>query len=122
MMDLGAHPMYLIGWLMGKPREMSSAFTYVTGREVEDNSVSVMKYPCGAIAVSETGFVSQNSPYVLELYGTAGSLMIVGSDIKLVSGETNNEWVTPTDLPEALPSPIAQFVDGVPSSCFRQLG
>ena len=119
MMDLGAHPMYLIAWLLGKPTEISSTFTSVTGRAVEDNAVSVMKYPSGAIAVSETGFVSSNSPFVLELYGTAGSLIITDNNIRLISskskedGSTFDGWVIPSRLPDALPSPIAQFVEGV---------
>jgi len=116
MMDLGAHPMYLIGWLLGKPSEISSAFTYVTGHAVEDNSVSIMKYPSGAIAVSETGFVSSDSPFMLELYGTGGSLMIAGGEIRLISAKLGGEfggWVIPSNLPKALPTPINQFVDGV---------
>ena len=119
MIDLGAHPMYLIGWLLGKPSEISSAFTHVTGKEVEDNAVSVMKYKSGAIAVYETGFVSGNSPYVLEMYGTEGSLIINGKDIKLISAKSKNEgstfggWITPSVLPKPLPDPIDQFVDGV---------
>ena len=116
MMDLGAHPMYLIGWLLGKPAEISSAFTYVTGHEVEDNAVSVMKYPCGAVAVSETGFVTGNSPFMLELYGTDGSLVITGNDIRLISPKNSGEiggWVIPNKLPPALPGAITQFVEGV---------
>jgi len=116
MMDLGAHPMYLIGWLMGKPSEISSAFTYVTGHAVEDNAVSIMKYPCGAIAVSETGFVTSNSPYMLEIYGTNGSYVVTGNDIRFISSKNGGEvngWVTPSSLPQALPGAITQFVEGV---------
>jgi len=116
MIDLGAHPMYLIAWLMGKPAEISSTFTHVTGHEVEDNAVSVMKYPCGAIAVSETGFVTSNSPATLEIHGTAGSLMIIGNDIRLISAKTGGEyggWTTPKNLPKALPDAITQFIEGV---------
>ena len=118
MMDLGAHPMYLIRWLMGKPSEMSSAFTSVTGCAVEDNAVSIMKYPCGAIAISETGFVSGASPFVLEIYGTDGSFFVNGNDVRLTSNKItpNSEYsgfVNPTNLPPALPDVIDQFVDGV---------
>jgi len=119
MIDLGAHPMYLIPWIMGKPVEVASAFTYVTGRAVEDNAVTVMKYANGAIAVSETGFVSSNSPFMLELYGTAGSLMIIGNDVQLISSKVNEAaagfggWIKPGNLPQALPSAISQFVEGV---------
>jgi len=110
MIDLGAHPMYLISWLLGKPSEISSAFTYVTGHEVEDNAVCIMKYPSGAIAVSETGFVTGNSPTVLEIHGTDGSLVLTGNELRLALAK--DKGGTP-ELPEALPGAINQFVDGV---------
>ena len=115
MIDLGAHPMYLIAWLLGKPVEIKSVFTSVTGCEVEDNAVSIMGYENGAIAVSETSFVSANSPSVLEIYGTEGSLSIVGRDIRLYSSKLGlkgyNGWITPSSLPDALPYPGQQFID-----------
>ena len=119
MIDLGAHPMYLIPWLLGKPAEVASAFTYVTGREVEDNAVTVMKYANGTIAVSETGFVSANSPFMLELYGTAGSVVITGDSVRFISSKINEAagdvggWITPARLPQKLPDAITQFVEGV---------
>jgi len=114
MIDLGAHPMYLIPWIMGKPVEVSSAFTCVTGHAVEDNAVTIMKYANGAIAVSETGFVSSHSPSILELYGTAGSLQTIGNEVRLVSTQIKDgAWHTPEEMPKGLPSPIDQFVDGV---------
>jgi len=116
MMDLGAHPMYLIAWLLGKPSEISSAFTYITGHAVEDNAVSIMKYPSGAIAVSETGFVTGDSPFMMEVYGTAGSVMITGKDVRFISGKAGGDvggWVIPSSLPTALPDAITQFVEGV---------
>ena len=115
MIDLGAHPMYLIRWMMGKPAEMASAFTKVTGNTVEDNAVSLMKYPCGAIAISETGFVSARSPYMLEVYGTDGNLIINEDNVRLISNKANPEYpgVVIPMLPPALPSAIEQFVDGV---------
>ena len=112
MMDLGAHPMYLIGWLLGKPSEITSAFTYITSQPVEDNAVSVMKYSSGAIAVSETGFVTSDSPFVMEIHGTAGSFTIIGGEATLKSNNAPEDCVK-INLPEALPGPIAQFVDGV---------
>jgi len=113
MIDLGAHPMYLIPWFLGKPAEMSSAFTYVTDHAVEDNAVSVMKYKNGMIAVSETGFVSSNSPFMLEIYGTEGSIIVTGNDVRFISSKaTNGEWINP-ELPLPLTDAIAQFVEGV---------
>jgi len=106
MIDLGAHPMYLIAWLLGKPSEITSAFTYVTGNTVEDNAVCVMKYPTGAIAVSETGFVTGKSPFVMEIHGTAGSFVISGSEILQAPEGTGSP-------PEATTSAIPQFIDGI---------
>lgn len=117
MIDLGAHPMYLINWLMGQPTEMASAFTHVTGQNVEDNAVSIMKYPNGAIAVSETGFVSSPSPFMMEIYGTCGALIIQGDKISLSSRKIDNKeyagFITPAALPEKQKHPVAVFVDGV---------
>jgi predicted dehydrogenase len=116
MMDLGAHPMYLIRWLLGRPTEVSSTFTDVTGHGVEDNAVSVFKYANGAIAISETGFVSEGSPYMLEIYGTKGSLIVNNDNIRLHSSKLDtayNGWVTPGRLPAPLPAPVTQFVNAI---------
>lgn len=116
MIDLGAHPMYLIRWIMGKPQCISSVFTSYTNRTVEDNAVSVMSFGNGATAVSETGFVSSDSPFSMELYGTNGTLLIGGPDksVKMITGEKRETgWFEPADLPPALPSPLKQWVDGI---------
>ncbi len=76
MIDLGAHPMYTLNWFMGEPKSVVSMFTQVTNRGVEDNAVSVIEFANGAIGVSETGFVTTGMPYVLEMSGTQGSLMV----------------------------------------------
>lgn len=113
MIDLGAHPMYLLPWILGQPQSVVSTFTKVTGHEVEDNAVSVITFGNGAIGVSETGFVSQDDPFTLELCGTLGSLCIRGSQVSYSCSETKNQWVTVDTLPEALPSPQQQWVDAV---------
>lgn len=118
MIDLGAHPMYLSRWILGKPKSISSTFTSVTGKPVEDNAVSVIEFENKATAIVETGFVTSNSPFSIELYGTQGSLMISGPDSKLtfISNINNQEihgWIAPTQLPQALPSPIHQWINGI---------
>ena len=70
MMDLGAHGMYLAAWILGKPKRISAVFSHITGKEVEDNAVAVMEFESGATAINETSFLSSNSPFALELYGT----------------------------------------------------
>ena len=110
MIDLGAHPMYLLNWLLGEPKTIQSVFTDITGHGVEDNAVSVIEFEQGAIGVSETGFVSCYNPATLEISGTKGALFI-RDGVTYATEATGGKWVTP-ELPEALPSPIVQWANG----------
>jgi predicted dehydrogenase len=111
MIDLGAHPMYLLNWLLGEPKTVQSVFTDITGHKVEDNAVSVIEFEQGAIGVSETGFVSVYTPATLEISGTKGTLLI-RNDVQYATEETNGQWTTVEQLPEKLPSPIVQWANG----------
>lgn len=111
MIDLGAHPMYLLSWLLGEPKNVQSMFTNITGHEVEDNAVSLMEFDHGAIAVSETGFVSKYNPMTLEISGTEGCLLI-RNGVMYANQETGGKWVSVDQLPDALPSPIVQWANG----------
>lgn len=118
MMDLGAHPMYLSRWLLGKPSRITSTFNTLTGREVEDNAVSVIEFENKAIAIVETGFVTPHSPFSLEIYGTEGTLLIGGTDnaVRVTSNKAQSTfkgWVTPSELPKPLPTAIEQWVSSI---------
>ena len=112
MIDLGAHPMYILLWFLGEPVSVSSAFTSVTGKPVEDNAVSVLTYKNGAIGVSETGFVSRFGNYLVEVCGTEGAVRITDSETIWTGVETQGQWV-PASLPEASDLPIKQWIDWV---------
>jgi predicted dehydrogenase len=111
MIDVGAHPMYLLHWLLGEPQTIQSVFTDITGHKVEDNAVSVIEFEQGAIGVSETGFVSVYNPPTLEISGTKGALLI-RNGVWYATEETNGQWVAAEKLPQALPSPIIQWANG----------
>lgn len=111
MIDLGAHPMYLLNWIVGTPKSIQSTFTDLTARGVEDNAVSVFEYESGAIAVSETGFVSRYTPQTLEIGGTLGSLIVRGGSVQYATEKTSGEWVSPDALPEAMKSPVVQWAE-----------
>jgi len=118
MVDLGAHPMYLTRWLMGAPKAISTAFTSMTGRGVEDNAIATVEFEGGGVAIVETGFMTPASPNALELYGTEGSLLISGPEnrVKLSSSKLDMKfegWLDVTRLPKALPSAIDQWVRGI---------
>ncbi len=113
MIDLGAHPMYTLNWFMGQPKSVVSMFTEVTHRGVEDNAVSVIEFKNGAIGVSETGFVTTGMPYVLEMSGTKGSLMVHNDILEYSCEETGNKLVEMKDLPAAQPLPIDAWIQAV---------
>jgi len=116
MMDLGAHPMYLASWLLGKPTRISSMFNNKTPHPVEDNSVCTIEFENGAIAISETSLVSPMTPVMLEVYGTKGVILCVDDDVRIKTAESaakvEGGWIRPK-LPEALPHPVRQWLDGV---------
>ena len=111
MMDLGAHPMYLLNWFMGKPKAVSSAFTHCMVESVEDNAVSVIEYENGAIGISETGFMAVNNPFSLELCGSKGTLFAGGPD-DTVRYNTDDGWGTP-EIPADIKSPLCAWLDAI---------
>ena len=120
MIDLGAHGMYLTEWIMGMPVKASSAFTVscdlpeVKARNkdrVEDNAVTVMSFENGAIAVNETGFVSNYSPVTLEVFGEDGFVRMAGNSVVKCTSATEGKTVEVEIKPD-LPSPLVQFLTG----------
>ena len=110
MMDLGAHPMYLLLDLFGTPEAVTSFFTSVCGKRVEDNAVSILEYG-GMIASSETGFVSANCPFTLEISGTKGCLIWGGAAGKLMLD--TGEGMTQPALGAPLKEPVDQWADAI---------
>lgn len=118
MIDLGAHGMYLTHWILGMPVAAKSAFTVAHDTPknidlVEDNAVTVMTFGSGAIALNETGFVSEHSPLVLEVSGEKGYVKMEGKTVVKCSTATEGKT---EEVPqgENLPLPIDQFVTGKP--------
>ena len=118
MIDLGAHGMYLIHWILGLPKRARSVFTISCESEavakkncdkVEDNAVTVMEFEGGAIAVNETGFVSGYSPVVLEVFGENGYVKAIDGKVFKRSAATGGTEVE-VELGEDLPRPIVQFL------------
>lgn len=118
LIDLGCHPMYLTRLLLGLPDAVSATYGYVTGREVEDNAVSILQYPNGAIGIVEAGFVNAFSPFVIEVHGTEGSLLYSDHDGKVLLrtnkvAEASGQWKVYENLPESNPSAFHQWVSHI---------
>ena len=120
MMDLGCHPMYDLAYFGGKVKRITGLFNAPLGSKVDENAVSIMEFENGIIGISETGFMSYACPDVFEIYGTEGTLIRHGDDVKFRSAKIapfTNDWVKPA-LPQAGSAPIMQFVD----ACINKTG
>ena len=95
MIDLGAHGMYIARRLLGEPRRINSTFNHMTGRAVEDNTLSVITFDNQAIAWRGL---------YLEINGAEGTY---------VTGGRSNDWVEPERLPEPLLHPVTQWINGI---------
>ncbi len=112
MIDLGAHPMYLLQWLLGDAKRVVSCFVNATDRPAEDNAVSVIEFEHGALGVSETGFVSVTDPFIAEVSGTKGYLKIDRTfSYQLEGGEYT--VVNDADLTDSRPGPIPYWLDSI---------
>ena len=120
MIDLGAHGMYLIDWILGMPDEYRSTFTNACENEgallknsdnVEDNAVTVMSYKDGCIAINETGFVSYCFPLVLEVSGDNGYVRMEWDKVVKATSLTDKKPVE-VEAEPALEKPIVQFLTG----------
>jgi len=114
MMDLGAHPVYVLSFLFGVPVRISGMSTQPFGTSSDENTIAIAEYKNGILAMMETSFVTFGTPDILEVYGTEGSVFMHGKEIK-VSTKSKNELsfknAKMEKLPAAKPSPILQFVD-----------
>ena len=81
---------------------------------VEDNAVTVMSFPSGAIAVNETGFVNEYSPVAFEVWGEDGYIKMNGSEVVKLTRATGGVEVKVDCLP-SLTEPLDLFMQGKPA-------
>ncbi|MFD2080666.1 Predicted dehydrogenase [Actinopolymorpha cephalotaxi] len=130
LVDLGCHPMYLTRLFLGAmPESVSASYGHVTGRQVEDNAVAVLRYPNGAIGVVEAGFATTYSPFSIEIHGTKGSLLFGTPDQKLLvrspGHEGGEKWVelpVPGDQPDAFDQWVEHIGQGTRPTANVEMG
>lgn len=115
LLDLGAHPLYLICDVLGMPERVSATFGYATGREVDDHAVATLAYGNGAIAVAEVSFIDQPGTWELEVHGEGGIVRIESPDLQPkfrrahADRRQRSDWEA-IDVPDDSPSPFDQWV------------
>ncbi|MDR0443163.1 MAG: Gfo/Idh/MocA family oxidoreductase [Treponema sp.] len=121
MMDLGAHPVYILSFLFGMPKRVSGMCTRPFGTSSDENAVGLAEFKDGILATMETAFITFGVPDILEVYGSEGSVFMQGGDLRLntkAMDALSLNHSRPKTLPEARPSPILQFVE----ACINRSG
>ena len=121
MMDLGAHPVYVLSFLFGAPKRIMGMCTSPFGTTSDENAIGLAEFKDGILATMETAFVTHGVPDTLEIYGTEGSVIMYGSDIRLSTKSLDKlslKKAVPLVQEKDLPSPIMQFVD----ACINKSG
>ena len=121
MMDLGAHPVYILSFLFGAPKRVSGMTTRPFGTSTDENAIGLAEFKDGILGTMETAFVTYGVPDLLEVYGTEGSVFMRSSDVRLTTKSLDGlsfSSAKPKNLPPARPSPIIQFVD----ACINRSG
>ena len=90
--DMGCHGIELIRWVLGdkQPERVSAEIdTYIHETELDDHALVTMRFPGGAIGVSESSWCLQGGmESMLEIHGTKGTIRIdlgTGSGVDVYS-------------------------------------
>ncbi len=119
LMDLGAHPVYRIRYLMGRPRSVSARLTSFRGAyEVDDNALVIVDFENGGLGSIEASWVQRGGPEGVAIYGTKGWALIGYPGAAVVCGGeaftgSHGGELKPGNLPAPWRSPLDQWVDAI---------
>jgi predicted dehydrogenase len=80
LIDLGVHGMGLLTYLAGEPVRVSASMRHRTKRAVEDTATIMVDFENGAIGTAHTNMVTNIQENLLEVVGTDGMLVVVGTE------------------------------------------
>jgi predicted dehydrogenase len=70
LMDLGCHMINLLRWYLGEVSEIKARLGYRFNFDFEDHATCIVDFECGASAIVNVGWFSQNRALGVELFGT----------------------------------------------------
>lgn len=109
LMDLGAHPVYVLADFFGVPKRVTAMMTNLCGTSSDENTIALAEFDGGILGTMETAFVTEGVPDLLEVYGTKGAVYMRGN--KLVQNIGNGmEDVPAQALPAERPDCLSQFI------------
>jgi predicted dehydrogenase len=119
LFDLGCHTVDMMRWFLGEPKSIVAKMNNISGAyPIDDNSAVVVEFKSGALGILDTAWVQRAGPNPLEIYGTDGYMgRNPTGGITLTSTQIQPEGmevtITPNKLPEALPSPLEQWISAI---------
>jgi predicted dehydrogenase len=114
MMDLGAHPVYILSFLFGAPLRLCGMTSNPFGTSSDENAAAVAEFDGGVLGIMETAFVTFGVPDLLEVYGTQGSVFMRGRELRITTKALDSLLLndaSPGALPPERPSPVIQFAE-----------
>ncbi|MDR1735228.1 MAG: Gfo/Idh/MocA family oxidoreductase [Oscillospiraceae bacterium] len=112
LMDLGAHPVYILSDFFGAPTRITALMSNIYGTSSDENAIVLAEFANGVLGTMETGFVTDCVSDELEVYGTKGYVAMGGQNRlwTRLAGEEERD-IPREEWPTAKPSPLAQFID-----------
>jgi len=122
LIDLGVHGMGLLTYLAGEPTRVSASMRHWTKRSVEDTATIMVDFKNGAIGTAHTDMVTNIQENLLEIVGTDGMLVVVGTEgretvylnsKKIPEHSKGMTVVAPSEYANDGKYPINKFIDFV---------
>ena len=81
LLDEGIHAADLLRWLFGEPVEAMAMLAGLPDHAVDDVAIAAFRWPSGLLAEVATGWHFTAAEASVELYGTAGTLLLSAVDL-----------------------------------------
>ena len=92
LMDLGAHGVDLLRYIVGEVSQVSAFCNSVLhGYDVEETGMIMMRFENGAQGLVDASFAAAGCDLVIEVYGTDGGVWVYNDDGWKIKLSTNNE-------------------------------
>lgn len=114
-----SHSAHVLLWLLGRPQSAIGVFNelndYNISSTADVQSLAVYQYEDGSFAVGEASYISNGSPYRVEVYGTKGSAYITREHMYINLGD-GYTMMDDNLFPEKYPYPLHYWIQSIFSS------
>jgi predicted dehydrogenase len=123
--DLGTHSLDILMWMFGDVDSITADIKVVTGRygDCDETGEALIKFKSGVTGTLNAGWVDLGNAASLEVSGTEAYAAVINGQLffkcaKVEGADGSQPW---TKLPEALPVPMAQFVEAINGKSVKTL-